>query len=114
LLRGGYIAECHVPDNKIMELRELVRQNGNHAQEQHRGTNEVVFAGHNTATGKPYKFSPFGGPTSTPLNPSEIIFVLEYDITTNASWINTRVSKISLHQYFSLKFSCYHYIIIPI
>lgn len=25
LLRGGYIAECYVPNNKIMELRELVR-----------------------------------------------------------------------------------------
>ena len=25
LLRGGYIAECCVPNNKIMELRELVR-----------------------------------------------------------------------------------------
>lgn len=25
LLRGGYIAECYVPDSKIMELRELVR-----------------------------------------------------------------------------------------
>jgi transposase len=25
LLRGGYIAECYVPDRKIMDLRELVR-----------------------------------------------------------------------------------------
>ena len=25
LLRGGYIAECYVPDKSIMELRELVR-----------------------------------------------------------------------------------------
>jgi transposase len=25
LLRGGYISECYVPNNKIMELRELVR-----------------------------------------------------------------------------------------
>src|SRR5215469_15503240 len=24
-IRGGYIAECYVPNNKIMELRELVR-----------------------------------------------------------------------------------------
>jgi hypothetical protein len=27
---------------------------------------------------------------------------LEYDIATNASWINIRVSKISLHQYIFL------------
>ncbi len=25
LLRGGYIAECYVPDRRIMDLRELVR-----------------------------------------------------------------------------------------
>ncbi|MEM2759928.1 MAG: transposase [Nitrososphaerales archaeon] len=25
LLRGGYIAECYVPDATVMELRELVR-----------------------------------------------------------------------------------------
>ena len=25
LLRGGYVAECYVPDGRIMDLRELVR-----------------------------------------------------------------------------------------
>jgi outer membrane protein assembly factor BamB len=42
-------------------------------------TNGVVFAGHNTATGKPYKYSGFGGPISSPLNPSGIVFALDKD-----------------------------------
>lgn len=42
-------------------------------------TNGLVFAGHMTATGKPYQFGEFGAPTVTPLNPSGIIFALDKD-----------------------------------
>ena len=42
-------------------------------------TNEVVFSGHITATGKPYQFNDFGAPTRTPLVPSGIIMALDKD-----------------------------------
>lgn len=42
-------------------------------------TNGIVFSGHITATGKPYKFNDFGAPTKTPLIPSGIIMALDAD-----------------------------------
>jgi alcohol dehydrogenase (cytochrome c) len=39
-------------------------------------TNDVVFSGHVTATGKPYKYNDFGAATNTPLIPSGIIMAL--------------------------------------
>jgi alcohol dehydrogenase (cytochrome c) len=40
-------------------------------------TNDVVFSGHITATGKPYKYNDFGAATNTPLIPSGIIMALD-------------------------------------
>ena len=40
-------------------------------------TGNIVFSGHVTATGKPYKFNNFGAPTNTPLISSGIILALE-------------------------------------
>jgi alcohol dehydrogenase (cytochrome c) len=37
----------------------------------------LVFSGHITATGKPYKYNDFGAPTDTPLIPSGVIFALD-------------------------------------
>jgi outer membrane protein assembly factor BamB len=42
-------------------------------------TNGLVFSGHTTAIGKPYKFSEFAQPTVTPLNTLGIIFALDKD-----------------------------------
>lgn len=42
-------------------------------------TNGVVFSGTITATGKPYPYSAFGGPTDTPLIPSGILMALDAD-----------------------------------
>jgi alcohol dehydrogenase (cytochrome c) len=39
----------------------------------------LVFSGHITATGKPYKYNDFGAPTDTPLIPSGVIFALNKD-----------------------------------
>lgn len=39
-------------------------------------TNGVVFAGHITATGKPYSYGPFGYSTDTPLMPSGVLMAL--------------------------------------
>ncbi len=40
-------------------------------------TNGVVFSGHVTATGKPYPYDDFGGPTKTPLISSGILLALD-------------------------------------
>ncbi|MDR4489758.1 MAG: PQQ-binding-like beta-propeller repeat protein [Candidatus Nitrosocosmicus sp.] len=37
----------------------------------------LVFSGHITETGKPYKYNDFGAPTNTPLIPSGVIFALD-------------------------------------
>lgn len=42
-------------------------------------SNGIVFSGHVTATGKPYKYNIFAGPTETPLIPSGIIMALDKD-----------------------------------
>ena len=42
-------------------------------------TNGVVFSGTITATGKPYPYSDFRGPTDTPLIPSGILIALDAD-----------------------------------
>ena len=42
-------------------------------------TNGIVFSGHVTATGKPYPYDDFGGPTKTPLISSGIILALDAD-----------------------------------
>jgi alcohol dehydrogenase (cytochrome c) len=42
-------------------------------------TNGIVFSGHITATGKPYKFNDFGAPSQTPLISSGIIMALDKD-----------------------------------
>ncbi len=42
-------------------------------------TNGIVFSGHITDTGKPYPYSDFGGPQSTPLTPSGMILALDAD-----------------------------------
>lgn len=42
-------------------------------------TNGVVFTGHVTATGKPYSYNDFGGPTGTPLISSGILLALDAD-----------------------------------
>jgi outer membrane protein assembly factor BamB len=48
-------------------------------------TNDVVFSGHITATGKPYPVSDFGAPTETPQIPSGVIMALDKD-TGNKLW----------------------------
>jgi alcohol dehydrogenase (cytochrome c) len=40
-------------------------------------TNDIVFSGHITATGKPYAYNDFGAPTDTPLIPAGIIMALD-------------------------------------
>jgi outer membrane protein assembly factor BamB len=40
-------------------------------------TGGLVFSGHITATGKPYKYNDFGAPTNTPLVSSGVIFALD-------------------------------------
>lgn len=42
-------------------------------------TNGLVFSGHITALGKPYKYNVFAGPTDSPLLPSGIIMALDKD-----------------------------------
>jgi alcohol dehydrogenase (cytochrome c) len=42
-------------------------------------TNGLVFSGHITATGKPYEYNTFAGPTDSPLIPSGIIMALDKD-----------------------------------
>lgn len=42
-------------------------------------TNGLVFSGHITATGSPYKYNIFGAPTDSPLVPSGIIMALDKD-----------------------------------
>jgi len=42
-------------------------------------TNGIVFSGHVTATGKPYPYSAFGGPTKTPLISSGVLLALDAD-----------------------------------
>jgi outer membrane protein assembly factor BamB len=48
-------------------------------------TNDIVFSGHITATGKPYSYNDFGSPTDTPLIPSGIIMALDKE-TGNKLW----------------------------
>ncbi|MCE5338314.1 MAG: PQQ-binding-like beta-propeller repeat protein [Methanomicrobiaceae archaeon] len=48
-------------------------------------TNGLVFAGHITATGKPYPYNAFGGPTSSPVTPSGILLALDKD-TGDVLW----------------------------
>jgi alcohol dehydrogenase (cytochrome c) len=48
-------------------------------------TNDIVFSGHITATGKPYSYNDFGSPTETPLIPSGIIMALDKE-TGNKLW----------------------------
>ena len=40
-------------------------------------TNDLLFAGHITATGKPYTYNAFGGPTWSPVMPSGILLALD-------------------------------------
>ena len=40
-------------------------------------TNDIVFSGHITATGKPYSYNDFGAATETPIIPSGIIMALD-------------------------------------